>query len=290
MGFLSDVWKGIKNVVKGIGKVFKAILKPIAKVLNSSWGKALMLGLSIFTFGGALLAGVKGFAQTTGSFLTKFVQGGKDFVGALIGKGGADTVSGAGEAAAELGTEATVNAALPGVEGMLDQTVQTAGNLVSGANTAAEGGNLLQQGAQAANAIGSASNASGPTQALADVGGNLATRTPPGAESFGSKAGGWLKDAGKNAINFINENDNLMNLVGGAMQGYGQAAMQEDMQEHQARYDRMWMDPNNPGVQGIGNFDFNKNVPANWPTHQFGEYGTAYGYTPTVPFRRPVGE
>lgn len=60
MGFLSDIWKGVKSAVKSVGnalkKVFKPILKPFAKILGSKFGKLAMLAVSVFTGGAALIS------------------------------------------------------------------------------------------------------------------------------------------------------------------------------------------------------------------------------------------
>lgn len=276
MGFFSKIWKGVKKVVKGIGKVFKKILKPIGKILGSSWGKALMIGLSIFTFGAALLAGAGTFASTTGSFLTKFVAGGKDFVGALIGKGAAEKgVAGVGEAAVPAATSA-----MPGLDAIAatgQANIAAAGELASGG--AAAGGNLLSQGAQVA-------GAAGPTKALAAAGGQLAAPAAAAAPSFGAKAGEWIRNAAGDAKEFI-KSDTGSTLVGNMLQGAAQGQSDREWIKHQQRYDRQWNDPNNPGVQQLQNFQPSE-TPENWPGRDQSAVVNERnsGYQPTIPFRR----
>jgi hypothetical protein len=107
MGLFSSIWKGVKNVFSGIMKVFAPILKPIGKILNTGWGKAIMLAMSVFTLGGSLLAGGQTFMQTAGSFMDKFIAGGKEFITQALGlKPKAEKMVGTGvEAGVQAGTE-----------------------------------------------------------------------------------------------------------------------------------------------------------------------------------------
>ena len=63
MGLFSGIKKAFKSVWKGIKKVFKKVLAGVGKILNSKWGKALMLGLAIFTGGMALAGGFQAFSE-----------------------------------------------------------------------------------------------------------------------------------------------------------------------------------------------------------------------------------
>jgi len=84
MGIFKSIGGFFKKIWDGITRVFSKIMKPIAKLLDSKLGKALMLAVSIFTMGTALLAGVKGFASASG-FINKFVAGGQEFINSLLG-------------------------------------------------------------------------------------------------------------------------------------------------------------------------------------------------------------
>jgi hypothetical protein len=60
MGLFSSIKKGFKKLFKGIGKIFKKVMGAVGKVLGSKWGKALMMGVAIFTGGMALMGGISG--------------------------------------------------------------------------------------------------------------------------------------------------------------------------------------------------------------------------------------
>ena len=87
----SSIGKAFKSVFSGILRVFSPILKPLNKLLDSKFGKALMIGLSIFTLGSAMIAGQAAFASSSAtSFVGKFVEGGKAFLSSVTGVGGKD--------------------------------------------------------------------------------------------------------------------------------------------------------------------------------------------------------
>lgn len=273
MGFLSKVWKGVKGIVSGIGRVFKKILKPIGKILGSSWGKALMIGLSIFTFGTALLAGFSTFGSTAGSFLTKFVAGGKDFVGALLGKSATQgNLGGAGEAAAATTAQGSIEAVVPAVGEITKagaKTVEAAANVAGGATSTG----ALPTGLQAAGAPAAA--AVGPTKAAAAL--------LPKAQSFGTTAGGWLREAAGSAKEFL-KTPTGMNLAGNMLQGYSAGKTADREIASNERYDRMWQDPNNPGVQAINNYK-PPETPNMRPVQDVASE-RAQGFQPSIPFRR----
>jgi len=57
MGLFSGIKKGLSSVWKGIKKRFKRALGHIGKFMNTGFGKALMVIVSIWTMGAALAAG-----------------------------------------------------------------------------------------------------------------------------------------------------------------------------------------------------------------------------------------
>jgi hypothetical protein len=102
MGFFSSIWSGITSVFTGIMTIFSPILKPLGAILNSGWGKALMLAMSVFTLGTSLMAGASAWGVAAGegaSFMGKFVAGGKAFLSSALGikpKGGEQLAAGTG--------------------------------------------------------------------------------------------------------------------------------------------------------------------------------------------------
>lgn len=91
MGFFSSVAKGIKGLVKGIGKVFKAVIR-------SPVGIAA-LAAGAYLFGGALGAWDTPFDSINGAWTSQAASGlaGSDSAASqLIGAGGADTLTGGG--------------------------------------------------------------------------------------------------------------------------------------------------------------------------------------------------
>ena len=87
MGLFSSIKKGFKKIFKGIKKVFKKVLAGVGKILNSKWGKILMIGAAIFTGGMAIAGGIQGWAaaaaQPGATFMGNFVAGAKGFFTAL---------------------------------------------------------------------------------------------------------------------------------------------------------------------------------------------------------------
>jgi hypothetical protein len=298
MGFFSSLWKGIGNVFKGIMKIFDPILKPLGKLLNSSWGKALMMAVSVFTFGSALMAGGKAFMSTLatggeGSFMQAFVNGGKEFMGTLLGTAGEqapadaagaaaqqsnslmegavstaadplalNTAAGAGEAAAagaELGAQGA-GGILEGAKSGVDQI----GNLVGGQTAEATGGALSK-----AMAGGVGPPSVGPTAAAASA-------PPPGG------GGNWLTKAAGKAWDFV-KSDTGQNLIGGALQGYTQGERDDALYRHYERYDRDWRKNADSLMQP------DPETPERWnrDPHRLSQQRTR-SYTPSIPFGTPA--
>jgi hypothetical protein len=279
MGFFSSLWDGIKNVFKGILKVFAPILKPLGKFLNSGFGKVLMLVASVFTFGAALMAGGAAFsaASAAGSgFMQAFIEGGKAFVSTLIGAGaeagaeGAATVSGEAALATAAETNALNPMALNAAEGagavaegaaaganaleagkniaeMGANAIDTAGNLATGATAAGSGGGgLLSQAGQAAGQVTSAPSVFNSAAA------NTALQT--------ADTGNWLTNAAKKAWDFA-KSDTGQEILGSAAEGYFEAKKQDDAQDHDRRIDDMWNNPNDPGMKALREQEYEASVP-----------------------------
>lgn len=294
MGFLSSVWKGVKNVFKGVMKVFTPILAPLAKAMDTGWGKALMIALSIFTMGTAFVAAQAVYAASMAagqSMLSAFVAGGVEFVKVFLGAEASELGAGAaaagtaagstgaaGTAAAEMGTAA---GALEGAAGVAAGNVGAASELVAGAGSGALEGagaasSAMQGGGKVAKAAGTAMP--GPTKELAKAGGQLATRVPPGAE------GNWLSKAAKSAWDFASKDDfkNTKDLIS----GYSEIEEREDIQKHQDRYARRWRDPGSKGMQAFDSALEDRDEPRFSP----GGPGKTLdrnrrGFNPTIPFR-----
>jgi hypothetical protein len=252
---------------------------------DKKWAKVLLLAVSAFTFGSALMAGAKGFmaagAKPGATFMTKFVQGGKDFVSSLMGQGA--------EGAANAGQGPTVENALTqganqsslnpmamnqGVEAGLGtmntagaSNVNAAGDLVSGG-----GGNLTAAKAAGAN-VGQ-----GPTMAAATQG-----------MSKGVPEGNWLSKAASKAWDFATS-ENGQNIIGSALEGQYAGARDEEWMKHQSRYDRMWADPKNAGNVAMDNMNYNMELPQNWPGSDQSQVVNERnrGYVPTVAYRDAV--
>lgn len=280
--WVGEIWKGVKNVFAGIMKIFEPILTPLGKILNTGWGKALMLGMSIFTLGGSLLAGGQTFMQTTGSFLEKFIAGGKEFLTSALGikpkaeqvAGGAVTPgvqAGSGGAAADIGATQAVSpgellTGVPGGEGGMAMGPPPTGDVMQQAVTAGGGG-------AGSGAIPGMTGTPVPSGAVPppvtpgagvlpggiDPGGvsakamTQAAAAPTKAAPFGFGGGekkNWLSRAASKAWEFANT-ELGQELIGGAAEGYYQGKRDDAYYAEQRRIDDMWRNPNDPGRIGI---------------------------------------
>ena len=260
---LSNIWEGVKNVFKGILSVFEPILKPIGKFLNTSFGKALMIGLSIFTLGSAMVAGYGAFtaAQAAGQgFIASFVEGGKVFLSTLTGMGGKDAAGAGAEGAstavegAQLSQATTEASNLAVQAGGAPELVGQAGQAAEAASAATQGGRLTEAATQAAAAPGMAEGA-----ATAGTGGMGGMPNLPPAAGDAAKAaelaktggsaqqatagGGWLqkaKDAGKAFVDYT-KTEGGSQIVGSLIQGAGDYYTEKDRQEFEDRIRRDWM-------------------------------------------------
>jgi hypothetical protein len=275
MGFFSKIWKGVKNVFGGILKIFEPILKPLGKLLNSSLGKAIMIGLSIFTLGSAMVAGYGAFtaAQAAGQgFISAFVEGGKVFLSTLTGMGGKEGATGATAAdpgvidAAQVSQATTEASNLAVQAGGSPELVGQAGQAAEAASAATQGGRLAQAEA-ATQAATSAGQGAGAVQGTGGMGGmpNLpagagdeaamaALKTGSGGVQNAVEATGWLekaKNAGK-AFGEFAKSEGGGQIVGSLIQGAGNYYTEKDRQEFEDRIRRQWgMGTKDAGIRNI---------------------------------------
>ena len=285
MGLLSKLGKGIgkifKGVWKGITKVFKAVMKPISKLLDSKIGKAIMLGVTLFTLGPALMAGGKAFLAGEG-FIAKFVDAGSAFMNSLLGgtlEGGAAT----GNAPAGVGGAGGGTISPTGVSSGATDVMGMSPELGVDAMASATGANPL---------AGAGVTPSVKASQLAGVGGGGAVApTMSGAAAatnFGAEAGGggWLSKAAKAAGDFV-KSPGGGTIVGKMIEGVGAGMMMKDKQEFDSRVERMFADPNNPGMRGLREHDYSINAPPNLAGEVAANApGSLTRPVPTVPYRR----
>lgn len=218
MGLFKSIKKVFKKIVKGVKKVFKKIGKFVGKIMSSKIGKILMIGLTVFTLGTALMAGAGAFSAAGaagGNLFTQVVAGGKEFALALVGKGGTDV---AANAATTQTAGGTINMdvlgkstkAFTGTAGPVAPTVSSAAQL-AGSSTAAGT-------AQAA------TTGTGFLSKAAQMGKNVASAPVDAAGSLGSAAWNTLKTP------------TGMMVAGNAASGYAQARLAAEAE--QARVDK----------------------------------------------------
>ncbi len=266
MGLFSSIGKWYKGIWNGIKKIFKAVMKPVAKLLNSKLGKILMLAVSVFSMGSALLAGGKGFLAGEG-FIGKFINGGKEFLNSLLGTK-FDTAAPPGADAAGVIAEGAEAAAPGAVE---------AGDVLTGADAA-----TIQVGAGGISEAAPVAPVTGPPAPLGPEGLAPGAMGPP-APTGGlppAPEGNWLSQAMTAAKDFATS-DTGATVIGSALQGYGRGKEVEAYLDEKSRVSRMFEDPNNPGMRLLSQHDFNVNA----PTRSTAEPGR---FAPSIPFRRPV--
>jgi len=267
MGIFSSIWKGIKGIVKGIGKVFKAILKPVAKLLGSDFGKILMLGLAVFTLGASLIAGFQGFMQGSG-FIGRFINGGKAFLNTLLGTnfevtGGGNVLPGG------------IESGLPKAGGQ----GPILGEEMAGEMLIGEGG------------VGGLSTPTIPTPApgLAPVPSNI-----PGG-GIGGGGGNWLSNAAT-AVKDFAMTPGGGTIIGGVISGVGAGMRQKNEQEFDSRVERMFANPNDPGMLALAAHDYNINAPRSLApktgktfSNTLAQIRSARNIGPSVPWQQPAG-
>ena len=271
MGVFSSIGKGFKKIWSGIKKGFKKVMKAVSKVLASKLGKALMLAISIFTMGTALIAGFQGFSAGTG-FVAKFVNGGKEFMNSLLGTSFKTIGEGGSKVGAVTGG---VGEGAGAVEAGTAAGVDPAATAAASIDPAAVGG----VGGAAREAPGFLSKA--PEQVARAKPGFLAT--PP------ASADGWLKKAADAAMKFA-MTDSGETIIGGIVAGAGAGMRDAEWMRHDRRIERQFNDPNNPGMLSLAAHDYTVDTPrglAGAPGQFAQQENQASGrYTPTIPFGR----
>lgn len=301
MGLFSSIGKFFKKVWKGIGKGFKKVLGVVGKLLDSKLGKVLMMAVSVFTLGSALIAaqGAYAAASVAGqSFISSFIQGGKVFLKTLVGMGGqegAASTSGAqGAAEAVASTTPNASAVAAGANPLAAATDVGAG--IDAATTA--GGALSEAGA-AATAAGGAGVAMSPVaqvggDALTVLGNPAANATVAAGASGQTAAGGWLSKAASAAKDFVKgvgeyaKTDAGQNLIGGALEGYARSDELDRIDARESRAARTF-EPGNPARQRLDALDMNVPVPTGLNAQDVGRAtGRAAGtnYQQRIPYQQ----
>lgn len=267
MGLFKSIKKGFKSLWKGVKKVFKKVGKAIGKVLNSKWGKILMVAAAVFTGGMAIAAGFQAFsASTATTFFGKFAAGAKGFLTGLMKPmdqakkmfGGAAK---AAEGVAQVGTAAgQTGGELAAVTDVSGAAVQEGAQVMGGATDVAAGVSEAAAGGVGEAAVGAAQMGAEAEAAAGGVGFSLEKgltkpgllqRAGQGIQSVGETVGagiesvapkgGWLRNAASAGYDFMNS------PVGGyLLSGYGKGMELQEEQDFQDRYRQAWRDPNNP--------------------------------------------
>jgi hypothetical protein len=266
MGLFSGLWKGIKSIFGGIMKVFAPILEPLAKALNTGIGKAIMIGLAIFTLGTALIAGAGAFGTSMAAgngFISSFVTGAGEFMGTLLGTSAAEGAGGGvGQGASQVDKLGQMNqvadaagaaletGAIPGLQG-----VGTAGEVAAEAAAAGGGmgGGIAAAGGSGGGTIGATQGASQASK-LATMNTANSVATTGSAGSAAGNAGNWLskaKDMGSSFVKGAGEMLTDPNTVGKLVEGAGNYYIEKDRQEFEDRVRRQWGDPNDAGIKSM---------------------------------------
>lgn len=296
MGLFKSIGKIFKKAWSGIKKRFKKVLKSVGKFLNSGLGKVLLLAVSVFTMGAAFIAAQGAFAAASAggaSFVSAFIEGGKAFVGSLLGKGAADAAPealGQGVNAAE--KVANMNAA---------QGALTAGDALQGvdaAGKALESGGLLNNAANIGNATtgaGMGSVTAAIPNAASKVGAMNSVNAATTVGSMGTApvaAGNWLSQAAGAAGDFVKGVGNYaktgpgQQMIGNVLQGYSRGAELDAYLAEKERGARSF-DPGNPGRAALDAHDFNVNVPDGLSQNVGRQTGaTMGGYTQRIPYQQ----
>jgi hypothetical protein len=238
---------GIYDALK---KVWKKIEQPIMKFLGSGLGKVIMIAASVFTMGTALVAGASAWGTAAAaaaansaapSMMANFMAAGSatlnSLSGGLVGTSAATQAANAAGAAAGTATQAANlagSAAGPAVnsQNLLQTTAAPA------ASQAAQTGGVL---ANAAKAAAGGAPAINPTVSI--------TAKP-----------GLLSRAGSAAWDFA-KSEAGQNVIGKALEGYGQAKQADYAAEHaekvDKRFQKLWSNISGTGLDNRATYDVN---------------------------------
>ena len=241
MGIFSSIKKFGKKILGGISKVFKKVGKFVSKITGSKWGKILLIAASAVTMGMALYAGVAGGMAHTGTLMSKFVVGAKDFMSAFLHPIQTGKAIASGQSAA-----ASVRAAATAAEQMA--TVQGVTGVTQTPSTALEG--VAEVGAEAGVEAGAGvmgPPAPAPSTMVTPESGLTAPAAPATAPPTvappvippPAEQAGLLSRAATGAKDFASSTGGGL-LIGNVLSRYGQAAA---MEEADKRITRAWRNP-----------------------------------------------
>lgn len=207
MGLFSGIKKAASKVWGGIKKVFKKV----AKALNTKWGKALMLAVSVVTAGGGLAAmgqafsqaGVKGVAAQLAQGAVNMIKAPIDLVAkGISGAGnalGAESLANFGKSLSD-GLAAAGNSVVSGVDNILGVARDSAGNV---AGLAGEASSVVDAAKEATleGTVGGESLSAGNTDKALEESGKAAvadglpTTNPQELGGQGGQIGGDIAQA-----------------------------------------------------------------------------------------------
>ena len=299
MGLLSKVWGGI---TKGLRTVFSPVLAPLAKMMSTGWGKALMLALSVFTMGGALLAAGQSFTaglagtigNTSGGFINAFVQGGEAFLKTMVGMETDLAAMGgttAGNAAEKVAGMNKVNATQDAAA-MTDAAATTTNVAESSLQAGMQGGGKVPNPVGGSEQLLSEGAASGAAEKVSNVGKMSDVKAAAGAAKTAAptEGGNWLSKAASSAKEYL-KSEHGQEMIGDIIGGIGEAGLQEDRQQHEDRIYRRWRNDDAKGQEELRNF---KERGFDTPDMS-GGFGKSLernrrGFKPTIGFKRqPAG-
>lgn len=230
----SSIWSGVK-------KGFNKFMAGFGKVFGGQLGQIVMLALTVWTAGAALLAGVGAWTGTAASagLSGKFMAAGKAFLSTLTGIGAAPvtptpppgtTVADAASKVAAGAEQASQVANAAGAAGdVLAKTSQVAAGTSPGG------------AASLASAVAPASRAAPMINPQLQV--LNATERAAMAAQQAAQSGGLLSKAARGAWNFA-KTDAGGNIIGQAVQGYATAQAEEAKYERELkaerRIDKLW--------------------------------------------------
>lgn len=207
------LFSGIKKVGSKIWGGIKKVFKKVAKALNTKWGKAIMIGVSLVTAGGGLAAmgsafsqaGVKGVAAQLAQGAVNVIKAPIDMVAkGISGAGnalGAESLANFGKTLSD-GLNAAGNTVVSGVDNILGVTRDAAGNV---AGLAGEASSVVDasksstlDGTVGGEEIAGADNATKAVESV-DATGGIEGANPQELGGQGGQVGGDVAQATRDA-------------------------------------------------------------------------------------------
>ena len=190
-------------------------------------------------------------------------------------------------------------AAAPGSEflGQASEGAVQAGDILTGVDTAATAGGIVPAAEAAGGVAGMATQPGGIPAAMGGAPaatGGFTQGAQNAATSLAketAKEPGWLSKAATAAMDFA-KSPTGGTVIGSMISGAGAGMQQNEQNKFDSRVERMFADPNDPGVQALQNHDYSVNTPRGL-SGASSEYARRLAensgrYTPNVPFRRPI--